>query len=307
MTIIETHNLSHTYGRRLEAVRSLTLSIPQGSACALLGPNGAGKTTTLKMLMNLLHPTSGTATVLGVDSRKLGPAQFEQIGYISENQKMPLHMTVRAFLNFCRSLYPAWDTELETRLLSLFELPTDRKLKHLSRGMRMKASLLSSLAYGPKLIVMDEPFTGLDPVVRDELMQGVLELAASGDWTLLISSHDIDDVERLVDRVAIIESGKLLIEESLDSLQQRFRAVHASLPAPAAAPPTKPPVPIPASCIGYEIAGTQARWIETTFNPQTEQTYKTAIPSATFAFQTMSLKEIYKALVQNTTAAEGAR
>jgi len=215
---------------------------------------------------------------------------------------MPLQMTVRAFLDFCRSLYPALDKSLETRLLALFELPPDRKLKHLSRGMRMKASLLSSLAYHPKLIVMDEPFSGLDPVVRDELMQGVLELAGSGDWTLLISSHDIDDVERLVDHTAIIESGKLLIEESLDSLQQRFRTVHATLPQP-----TTPPLPLPASCIVLEIAGTQARWIETAFNPQSEQTYKSSIPAATFALQTMSLKEIYKALVKNTNTSKGAR
>jgi ABC-2 type transport system ATP-binding protein len=236
-SIIETHALSHTYARhalfarrRHEAVRSLTLSIPQGAACALLGPNGAGKTTTLKMLMNLLHPTTGAATILGVDSRKLAPAQYEQIGYISENQKLPLHLTIRDFLAFCRSLYPAWDPALETRLLAHFALPPDRKLKHLSRGERMKASLLSSLAYRPKLIVMDEPFTGLDPIVRDELTQGLLELAATGDWTLLISSHDIDDVERLIDRVAILNAGRLLLQEPLDTLQQRLRTVHATLP-----------------------------------------------------------------------------
>ena len=303
MHAIETHTLSHTYGlhglltRGHEAVRSLTFAIPQGAACALLGPNGAGKTTTLKMLMNLLRPTSGTATILGVDSRKLAPAQFEQIGYISENQKMPLQMTIRDYLAFCRTLYPAWDPALETRLLALFELPPARKLKHLSRGERMKASLLSSLAYRPRLIVMDEPFTGLDPVVRDELLQGVLELAATGDWTLLISSHDIDDVERLIDRVAILNSGTLLLEEPLDALQHRFRLVHATHPqsAPSSAPPL-----LPATCIAQEHTGTQSRWIETAYTPQTEQTYKTTHPAATFTFQTMSLKEIYKALVKNT-------
>ena len=298
MNTIETHNLSHTYGH-LEAVRSLTFSVPQGSACALLGPNGAGKTTTLKMLMNLLRPTSGTATILGVDSRNLSPAQFEQIGYVSENQKLPLGDTVRRFLDFCRALYPTWDREFEARLLKLFELPPDRKLAKLSHGMQMKAKLLSSLAYRPKLIVLDEPFNGLDPVVRDELKQGVLELAGSGDWTMLISSHDIDDVERLIDRVAIIESGKLLIEESLDSLQQRIRSVHATFGQ------TSAPL-VSGSCIAHETNGTQAHWIETAFNAQTEQNYKTTSPSASFAFQPLSLKEIYKALVKNVTATKGA-
>jgi len=299
MNTIETNNLSHAYGR-IEAVRSLSFTVPQGSACALLGPNGAGKTTTLKMLMNLLRPTSGTATILGVDSRNLGPAQFEQIGYVSENQKLPLGDTVRRFLDFCRALYPTWDTEFEARLLKLFELPPDRKLAKLSRGMQMKAKLLSSLAYHPKLIVMDEPFSGLDPVVRDELMQGVLELAGSGDWTMLVSSHDIDDVERLIDRVAIIESGKLLLEESLESLQQRIRSVHVSFGQTAAKPPASN------SCIAYETNGTRAHWIETAFNAQTEQNYKTANPSASFAFQPMSLKEIYKALVKNANTTKGA-
>ena len=300
MNPIETHNLSRTYGRRLEAVHSLTLSIPQGGACALLGPNGAGKTTTLKMLMNLLRPTSGFATVLGVDARKLGPAQFEQIGHISENQKMPLHMTVRAFLDFCRSLYPSWDKAFESRLLALFELPPDRKLKHLSRGMRMKTSLLSSLAYHPKLIIMDEPFSGLDPIVRDELMQGVLEFAGSGDWTLLISSHDMDDVERLIDSAAIIEQGKLLLHESLESLQQRHRRVEV-MPSQPAGQPGKPPAP-PISCIAFESTGMRARWIETAFNPQTEQTYKASCPSASFTLHPMSLKEIYISTIKHTTS-----
>jgi len=310
MHAIETHTLSHTYGlhglltRGHEAVRSLTLAIPQGAACALLGPNGAGKTTTLKMLMNLLRPTSGTATILGVDSRKLAPAQFEQIGYISENQKMPLQMTIRDYLAFCRTLYPAWDPALETRLLALFELPPARKLKHLSRGERMKASLLSSLAYRPRLIVMDEPFTGLDPVVRDELLQGVLELAATGDWTLLISSHDIDDVERLIDSVAIMRQGQLLLHETLESLQRRHRRVEATLNHPleqSASPPA-----LPTSCIAHETTGLRARWIETAYTPQqTEHAYRTTHPSASLTTQPMSLKEIYITTMKNPAPRKG--
>src|SRR4051812_13414197 len=130
MSIIETDNLSRRFGR-LEAVHDLTLSIPEGSVTALLGPNGAGKTTTLKMLMNLVAPTSGTARVLGVDSRKIGAAQFAQIGYVSENQELPLWMTVRQLLDYCRPFYPTWDRDLESSLIKRFDLPEDRKLKHL--------------------------------------------------------------------------------------------------------------------------------------------------------------------------------
>ncbi|MDF9827481.1 ABC-2 type transport system ATP-binding protein [Ereboglobus sp. PH5-10] len=299
MNIIETHNLSHNYGKT-EAVRSLTFSVSPSDACALLGPNGAGKTTTLKILMNLLRPSRGSATVLGTDSRKLSPAEFQQIGYVSENQKLPAGMTVRGLLDFCRKLYPKWDVDLETRLLARFELPPERKLAHLSRGMRMKAMLLSSLAYRPKLIVLDEPFSGLDPVVRDELTHGILELAGTGEWALLVSSHDIDDVERLVETAVIIESGALLINERVDSLRSRFRRVEASTFTGA-------PSDLPRTCIGFEHVRTQARWIETDFSPQTESDYRTAWPSGSFILQPMSLKEIYMVVVKNAASRKGTK
>lgn len=303
MNIIKTQNLSRTYGRT-EAVHSLTLSIPQGSVCALLGPNGAGKTSTLKMLMNLLRPTAGSATVLGVDSQKLRPAQFEQIGYVSENQKLPAGMTVRSFLDFCRRLYPKWDVALEAKLLAHFELPADRKLAHLSRGMRMKVMLLSSLAYRPTLLVLDEPFSGLDPVVREELTHGILELATAGEWTMLISSHDIDDVERLVDSVAIIESGRLLFNETMESLQARFRRVEAFIGNQPGG--TAMPSALPCSCLHLESSGSQSRWIESAFNAQTESLYKTHNPTATFSIRPMTLKDIYMAAVKNASATKGA-
>ena len=187
MNIIETHQLTHRYGRT-EAVHDLTLAVPAGSIFALLGPNGAGKTTTIKLLMNLLRPTRGSATVLGVDSKKLGERERAQIGYVSENQELPSWMTVRQLLDYCRPFYPTWDVALEKKLLTQFDLPPERKLKQLSRGMLMKAALLSSLAYRPKLLVLDEPFSGLDPVVRDDVVRGILETSEVGGWTVLVSS-----------------------------------------------------------------------------------------------------------------------
>src|SRR6188474_852043 len=174
MNIIETQNLTRRFGR-MEAVHELNLAVPTGSVFALLGPNGAGKTTTLKLLMNLLPATAGSARVLGVDSRKLGERELAQIGYVSENQKLPEWMTVRQLLDYCRPFYPSWDPALEAKLLTQFDLPSERKLKQLSRGMKMKAALLSTLAYRPKLLVLDEPFSGLDPVVRDDFTRGLLE------------------------------------------------------------------------------------------------------------------------------------
>ncbi len=211
MNIIETRNLTRRFGRA-EAVHELNLAVPAGSVFALLGPNGAGKTTTIKMLVNLLRPTAGEAQVLGVDSRKLGERELAQLGYVSENQQLPVWMTVRQFLDYCRPFYPTWDRELETTLLARFELPASRKLAQLSRGMLMKVALLSSLAYRPRLLILDEPFSGLDPLVRDEFIKGVLEVSAQGDWTVLVSSHDLSELEQVCDWMVLIDTGRSLYQ-----------------------------------------------------------------------------------------------
>ncbi len=155
----------------------------------LVGSNGAGKTTTIKILMNILKPNAGHAEVFGIPSRQLGPQDLERIGYVSENQEMPDRMTVGGFLAFLKPFYPIWDDARAEELVRQFDLPPGRKLRDLSRGMRMKASLASSLAYRPRLLVLDEPFSGLDPLVRDELIEGILEGAA--DATIFVSSHEL--------------------------------------------------------------------------------------------------------------------
>jgi ABC-2 type transport system ATP-binding protein len=234
MTIIHTDSLSRRYGRT-EAVRDLTLSVPEGSIFAFVGPNGAGKTTTIKTLMNILEPSAGSATVLGVDSRRLGPAQFRQIGYVSENQELPGWMTIRDLLDYCAPFYPTWDAAFADDLRRRLDLPLNRTIKAFSRGMRMKASLLSSLAYRPKLLVLDEPFAGLDALVRDEFIQGILELAEQSQWSIFISSHDIDEVERLADWIGVINEGRLYLSEPVAGLVARFRSVEATFDDAAAA------------------------------------------------------------------------
>lgn len=300
MNIIETTDLTRRFGR-MEAVHELTLAVPQGSVFALLGPNGAGKSTTIKMLMNLLEPTHGSARVLGVDSRKLGEKEKAQIGYVSENQQLPLWMTVRQFLDYCRPFYPTWDRALEKTLLAQFALPEDRKLKHLSRGMTMKAALLSSLAYRPKLLVLDEPFSGLDPLVRDEFIRGVLEVSALGEWTVLVSSHDIDEVERLADHVAMIEAGRLRLSEPTETLQGRFRRVEVT-DAPEAAE-------VASGWLEWERAGALTKFIETNYAGEaTEDGWRLRFGDATVRATPMSLREIFLTLARSgRTDGRGAR
>jgi ABC-2 type transport system ATP-binding protein len=174
---IETHSLTKHY-RRTVALDAVTLQIPEGAVYALVGANGAGKTTLIRVLMNIFPPNTGRATVLGLSSVEVSGHAFERIAYVSENQEMPDALTIGELLDYVRPFYPRWDPGLEAQLVRQFDLPLQRKLKHLSRGMRMKAALASVLAYRPALIVLDEPFSGLDPLVRDELIESLRDRAA---------------------------------------------------------------------------------------------------------------------------------
>jgi ABC-2 type transport system ATP-binding protein len=157
--VIRTEALTKKY-RRVAALDHIDLEIQEGAVYALVGQNGAGKTTAIKILMNLISASEGTAEVLGTDSRKIRGKAYTQIGYVSENQEMPEWMRVGALLEYLRDFYPTWDLALEQSLVKQFELPLERKIKALSRGMKMKLALAGALAFHPPLIVLDEPFGG---------------------------------------------------------------------------------------------------------------------------------------------------
>jgi ABC-2 type transport system ATP-binding protein len=203
----------------------LDWQIHQGTVTALLGKNGAGKTTTLSMLANLIRPTRGEALIFGTPVTKLVSSDFAKLGYVSESQQLPEWMSIAYLLDYLKPMYPTWDDAFCAKLVELFEMPLDRKIKHLSRGMRMKAAFVSSLAYRPELLLLDEPFSGLDTIVREDLIDALLDLTEQERWTIVISSHDIDDIERLVDHVAILNHGRLLLHEPIEAIQERFREI----------------------------------------------------------------------------------
>jgi ABC-2 type transport system ATP-binding protein len=223
---IRINGLGKSYGR-LPVLSDLHLEVPESSVFALIGPNGAGKTTTIRILMNILQPDCGSAELLGKDSRRLGWEDFQQIGYVSENQKMPGWMTVEYLMTHLRPLYPNWNDAVANSLLASFELPADRKLGQLSRGMFMKAALASSLAYEPRLLVMDEPFTGLDPLVREDLIESLSARARNA--TILVSSHDLGELESFATHIAYIDQGKMRFAEEISSLIARFRRIEITL------------------------------------------------------------------------------
>lgn len=257
MSILRTIDLSKRFGGTV-ALDRLNLDVPEGSVYALIGANGAGKTTAIKILMNIVRGTSGAAETLGVDSRKLSPREFQQIGYVSENQEMPEWMTVGYFMAYLKPFYEGWDDGRAEELLRQFDLPRDRKLKNLSRGMKMKASLASSLAYRPKVIVLDEPFSGLDPLVRDELIEGLIESASES--TILISSHDLAEIESFASHVGYLDRGQLRFSEEMTALSARFREVEVTLDAPVAA------ANCPATWMRIERSAAVVRFVESQFN-----------------------------------------
>jgi ABC-2 type transport system ATP-binding protein len=222
MAVIETHDLAKSYGK-FGALQGLNLRMPEGSVFALVGASGAGKTTTIKILLNMIAPSRGYAHILGVDTRHIRPALLTQIGYVSENQALPARLKVGQFFDFLRPCYPSWDFQLEQQLRSQLRLPPGRRINELSHGMRLKLALACALAYRPRLLLLDEPFSGLDALTRDEMIGEFLR--EPREMSILISSHELDEVERLATHVAFLDEGRLLFQGTLEELRQHAREV----------------------------------------------------------------------------------
>jgi ABC-2 type transport system ATP-binding protein len=261
MTVaLRTHELSKRF-RSVYALDRVTLEVESGSVYALVGPNGAGKTTWIKILMNLMSPTSGTAGLLDMDSQKLHGKSYAQIGYVSENQGIAEWMKVGTLMEYLRAFYPTWDRDLEAALLKQFDLPRERKIKALSRGMKMKLALAGALAFHPKLIILDEPFGGLDPLVRDQLIESLLERASEA--TVFLSSHDLAEIESFASHVGYLEEGKLRFSEEMTSLAARFREVEITLETNQSIPAS-----VPATWLQAKGTGGVVRFVNTHFDEQ---------------------------------------
>jgi ABC-2 type transport system ATP-binding protein len=279
----------------------LNLEVARGSIFGLVGANGAGKTTTIKILMNLIQPTTGRAEVLGRDSRRLGPADFMRIGYVSENQELPDWMTVDQFLAYLKPFYGRWDSTLAAQLMLDFDLPGNRKIRHLSRGMWMKAALASSLAYRPELLILDEPFSGLDPVMREDFIQGILTRA--GETTILISSHDLADIESFATHIGFLDNGRLCFAEEMDTLSRRFRHVEVRVDKLPKLPQDSD---WPINWLHPEASQVLVRFVDTHFDPEktSAQIYRHFGSTVTnIAAHPMPLRSIFLALARKARTA----
>jgi ABC-2 type transport system ATP-binding protein len=214
--------LTKRYGA-FEAVSNLTLAVEEGSICGLLGPNGAGKSTAFKCLLGLARPTSGSVALGG---RPLAPESFEWLAYVPERSALYGHFTVGQHLEIQRRSRRNYDAARAAELLALFKLDAAKKAGKLSKGQRTALMLVLALSFRPRVLVLDEPSSGLDPVYQRAVLDLIIE-AAAGGATVLFSSHQIGQVERAADRVAILKNGKLVLDRDVDALKSSEKVVEA--------------------------------------------------------------------------------
>jgi ABC-2 type transport system ATP-binding protein len=233
--VIELANVTKQYGTQ-KALDGVTLSVPAGTVFALLGENGAGKTTAIRLMLGLVEPTAGEVRVLGLNSAREGLAIRRRIGYLPERPTLYEWMTAQEIGWFTAGFYPDGFERHFRKLVEGFGVPLDRKLGHLSKGMRAKVALSLAMAHRPELLILDEPTSGLDTMVRREFLESMVDIAAEGR-TVLLSSHQIGEVERVADIVAMVHRGRLLLVERLDDLKRTARQVAVTMTESNCPPP----------------------------------------------------------------------
>lgn len=238
-SVIEVRSLSRNFGRK-QALNNVSLSIPRGTVFGLVGENGAGKTTLLKHLLGLLKAQSGSVEVFGLDPVAKPEVVLSRIGYLSENRELADWMRIDQLMHFSSGFYPDWDHGYAAELLEMFELKADQRIKTLSRGQLARVGLLVAIAHRPELLLLDEPSSGLDPVVRRDILAAIIRTVADEGRTVLFSSHLLDEVQRVSDHVAMLHQGQLLLCEPLESVLKKHSRWTVRLFESVAVPPSIP-------------------------------------------------------------------
>lgn len=220
--VVEINRLTRRFGSKL-ALDDLSLVVPRGGVFGLIGGNGAGKTTLLRHMLGLLKAQSGSVSVFGLNPVDQPVGVLSRVGYLSEDRDLPNYMRVRELMRYTQAFYPTWDEKYAEELREAFDLDPKTRVMNLSRGQRARAGLLVALAYRPELLILDEPSSGLDPVVRRDILGAIIRTIADEGRTVLFSSHLLDEVERVADRIAIIHRGKIMLNSSVDEVKETHR------------------------------------------------------------------------------------
>lgn len=226
MNALEIHGLTKQRGSF--ALQGLELTLPAGCIMGLIGENGAGKSTTIRLILDSLRRDSGTVAVYGKDNRALTALEREDIGVVLDEVGLPEYMNAAQIGRMLAGIFRRWQPEVYEEYLHRLELPEDKAFKDYSRGMRMKLGLAAALSHQPRLLLLDEATSGLDPVVRDELIDLLLDFVRDENHAILISSHIVSDLEKLCDTIAFLHKGKLLLCEDKDTLREEYALWHGT-------------------------------------------------------------------------------
>jgi ABC-2 type transport system ATP-binding protein len=225
--MVELKELSKQYGA-CSAVNRLSLQVPPGTLFGLLGPNGAGKSTTLKMLMGICRPTSGQAKVLGMDAQTDSLVIRRRVGFIPEDKTLYSSMRVRDFLKVYGSFYPDWNATKASELLDHWRIKLEQRIGTLSKGTRAKLMLIAVLSRNPELLLADEPTDGADVETVEEILPLLLRWVSNGDRSVVLCTHRLDEVERICDRIVLINLGQTVLEGDLDEIRTAYKLIQAS-------------------------------------------------------------------------------
>jgi ABC-2 type transport system ATP-binding protein len=293
MLPVEIRQLSRRFGSKL-ALDNVTLEAPSGTVFGLVGENGAGKTTLLKHVLGLLKAQSGSVRIFGHDPVSNPVEVLKRIGFVSENRNLPGWMRVRELLRYLEPFYSTWDSGYAQELLTQFELDPEARIRHLSRGQMAKAGLLAALAYRPQLLVLDEPSSGLDPVVRRDILEAIIRTVSQDGRTVLFSSHLLEEVERVADRIAFLHQGKMILAGPLDEIKQRHHRFILRF--------EKAPSGPPALRGALSVSGAGLEWTVICDGAHREVAQSaTQLGAQILSEQTPSLDEIFVARTQKPT------
>jgi ABC-2 type transport system ATP-binding protein len=273
-------------------LQNVTLQLPVGTIMGLIGPNGAGKSTTIRILMGLIHQDRGEVRVLGHRMPQEQVAAKWDIGFSSDDMRLYEAMTLGWHMNFMQSTYSSWDATYAELLLKRFGLRAEQKIKGISHGQRVKANLLLVLARRPKLLVLDEPTTGLDPVARREILRELTDVMADEGRSILFSSHNTQDVEQISDHITFIDRGRIIDSMDKEMYLDRWRRLRLEVPSGIALPALP-------GIIGIKQEGRLAVATVNAFAPELANAYENSGVRVQ-AVENMTLEEIFVANVEHS-------
>lgn len=292
---IHTEGLGRRFGNRW-AVSGLTMELPVGSTMVLLGPNGAGKSTTMMMLLGLLEPSAGSASVAGLDVRNRGREIRARVGYVPERPALIGWMSVEEIMGFVGSFYPTWDGMYADRLRHQFALDPAAKVRNLSRGETAKLSLLLALAHHPEVMLLDDALSAVDTLDRREIISGIIGHMHEEGISIFMATHQIGEIEGLVERVGFMDAGSLTVCDGIDALKAKWRRIRRAVEDSATEPDLPPGVNI-------VVETREGRQRESIIDNYSERDWSSLQVSGILEVEELSLEEIYVAVRQQRSQA----